>query len=171
MSAKITLLKEKLEEIATPVCAAHGVELVDISYVREPVGAVVRVIIDREPAVADRGAAPVVGSGVSLADCQGVSRDLGVALEVHNAIEGKYRLEVTSPGLDRPLVKLKDFERFKGHEAKVETRTPIQARRRFHGKLLDVQSDIIVFEQDGQPLNIPYQDIARANLVYRFQQR
>ena len=97
--------------VIEPVCQAHGVELVDASFVREPGGAILRVLIDR---ARGEGPSEVPGSGVSLADCQGVSRDLSVALDVHQDVtpSGRYRLEVGSPGLDRPLVKRSDFEPF-----------------------------------------------------------
>lgn len=139
-------------------------ELVDVRYLREPKGAVIRVIIDRNlPGVE-------VGSGVSLEDCTGVSRDLSAALDVHDDLlpSGHYRLEVSSPGLERPLVKLKDFERFSGREVKVRTQTPIERQRRFRGKLLRVVDQSIEIDQDGKILLIPHADIAQANLVYRF---
>jgi len=153
-----------LEQLIDPICRAHGVEFVDVRYLREPKGVVIRVIIDRDvPGVE-------IGSGVSLEDCTEVSRDVSTALEVHEDLlpSGGYRLEVSSPGLERPLVKLKDFERFSGHEVKVRTQTPIERRRRFHGKLLRVVDQSIELDQDGKVLLIPHADIAQANLVYRF---
>ena len=155
--------KERLEKIAAPVCKAHGVEIVDVAFGREPGGAVVRVLIDRP---VDRP-----GSGVTLADCQNVSRDLSTALDVEGQdIPGPYRLEVSSPGLDRPLVKRDDFERFAGKEVKVQTRIPIGERRNFRGTLLGVEGDDVRLELDGKPVRIPYQEIAKANLVFRFGQ-
>ena len=157
-------LERALEQLIDPICRAHAVELVDVRYLREPGGAVIRVIIDRD--------APGVelGSGVSLEDCTGVSRDVSTALDVHEDIlpSGAYRLEVSSPGLERPLVKLTDFERFAGREVKVRTRTPIDRQRRFHGKLLGVVDQSIELDQDGKILQIPHEDIAQAKLVYRF---
>ncbi|UCF46692.1 MAG: ribosome maturation factor RimP, partial [Myxococcales bacterium] len=91
-------------------------------------------------------------------------------LDVHEDAlpAGSYRLEVSSPGLERPLVKLADFERFSGREIKVRTRTAIEQQRRFHGKLLGVVDRAIELDQDGKVLLIPHADIAQANLVYRF---
>jgi ribosome maturation factor RimP len=142
------------------------VELVDLRCLREPAGMVIRVIIDREvPGVE-------VGSGVSLEDCTGVSRDVSTTLDVHEDLIpsalGAYRLEVSSPGLERPLVKLADFERFSGREVNVRTQTPIEQQRRFRGKLLRVVGQSIELDQDGKVLLIPHGDIAQANLVYRF---
>jgi ribosome maturation factor RimP len=111
-----------------------------------------------------------VGSGVSLEDCTGVSRDVSTTLDVHEDLipSGEYRLEVSSPGLERPLVKLADFERFSGREVNVRTQTPIEQQRRFRGTLLRVVGQSIELDQDGKVLLIPHGDIARANLVYRF---
>lgn len=157
-------LVRTLEQLIDPICRAHGVELVDVRYLREPKGAVIRVFIDRDlPGVE-------VGSGVSLEDCTAVSRDVSTALEVHEeaAPSGNYRLEVSSPGLERPLVKLRDFERFSGREVKLKTRAPIGKQRRFHGKLVRVVDHSIELDQDGKVLLIPHEEIAQANLVYRF---
>jgi ribosome maturation factor RimP len=153
-----------LEPLIDPICRAHGVELVDVRCLGEPAGMLIRVIIDRAIPGAE------VGSGVSLDDCTGVSRDVSTTLEVHDDLlpSGAYRLEVSSPGLERPLVKLADFERFSGREVNVRTRTPIERQRRFRGKLLRVVDQSIELDQDGKVLLIPHADIAQANLVYRF---
>jgi ribosome maturation factor RimP len=157
-------LESSLEQLIDPICRAHGVELVDVRYLREPGGAVIRIIIDREAPGLD------VGSGVSLEDCTAVSRDASASLDVHDDLlpPGGYRLEVSSPGLERPLVKLTDFERFSGREVKLRTRTPIERQRRFRGRLLRVVDQSIEIDQDGKVLSIPHEDIAHANLVYRF---
>ncbi|MGB5365283.1 MAG: ribosome maturation factor RimP [Polyangiales bacterium] len=157
-------LVQALQHLIEPICLAHGVELVDVRYLREPKGAVIRVIIDRDVAGLE------VGSGVSLEDCTAVSRDVSTSLDVHEDVlpSGAFRLEVSSPGLERPLVKLSDFERFSGHEVKVKTQTPIERQRRFRGTLLRVVDQSIELDQDGKVLLIPHAEIARANLVYRF---
>jgi len=155
----------KLEQIVVPVCLAHGVTLVDARLVPERGGAVLRVLIDR-----DRGPAEEWdGSGVSLDDCTAVSRDLSAALDVHeDLLPAGYRLEVSSPGLERPLVTLADFERFAGREARVRTRERIGDRRQFHGTLLGVEEGAVRIEDGGSVLSIPHELITRANLVYRF---
>jgi ribosome maturation factor RimP len=157
-------LVQALQHLIEPICLAHGVELVDVRYLREPKGAVIRVIIDRDVAGLE------VGSGVSLEDCTAVSRDVSTSLDVHEdeLPSGAFRLEVSSPGLERPLVKLSDFERFSGHEVKVKTQTPIERQRRFRGTLLRVVDQNIELDQDGKVLLIPHAEIAQANLVYRF---
>jgi len=156
----------ELENIVAPVCRAHGVELVSVAMQKGPGGGIVRLVIDREQPGAD-------GSGVTLADCTNVSRDVSAALDVHEgaregAIEGPYRLEVSSPGLDRPLVRPSDFEKFKGSEIRVQTRSLHQGRRRFVGRLVGVVGDRVELEQDGTHVPIPFAEIIKANLVYRF---
>ncbi|MEM7437781.1 MAG: ribosome maturation factor RimP [Myxococcota bacterium] len=157
-------LGEALAALIDPICKAHGVELVDVRYQRERVGAVIRVIIDRDAPGRDDG------SGVSLDDCTSVSRDASTALDVHDDVlpGGAYRLEVSSPGLERPLVKLSDFERFSGRDIKLKTRAAIDRRRRFQGRLLGVVDGAVELDQDGTVVHIPHDDIAQANLVYRF---
>lgn len=157
-------LGDALVALMDPICKAHGVELVDVRFQRERGGAVIRLIIDREALEHDEG------SGVSLDDCTRVSRDASTALDVHDDLipNTAYRLEVSSPGLERPLVKLADFERFAGRDIKVKTRQAINRRRRFQGRLLGVVDGRIELDQDGTVLHISHDDIAQANLVYRF---
>ncbi len=159
-----------LIQVIEPVCLAHGVELVDVSVLREPGGAVLRVLIDREVAGAE-GAQP--GSGVSLADCQSVSRDLSVALDVNEAVAPKirYRLEVSSPGLDRPLTRRRDFEKYAGREVRVQTRLPLpgdDSRRKFAGVLRGLEGDLVRVEDGPAVFQIPLTAIAKANVVYKF---
>ncbi len=146
-----------------PVCLAHGLELVDVRF-RQERGRVLRVIVERLRA---NGQAQ---SGVSLSDCQAVSRDLSTLMDVNEDVApaGSYRLEVSSPGLERPLFKVRDYLRFQGREVKIQTRTRVQERRRFQGWLVGVQGDEVVIEQDGMTVGIPFAEIAKANLVYRF---
>lgn len=151
-----------LNALAEPICAAHGVELVDVRLEREPGGQVLRVLIDRE------GTGDTPKSGVTLADCKQVSRDLATALDVHDVIGSRYRLEVSSPGVDRPLVKLSHFVRFAGEEAKVSLREPLAGRRNFHGKLLGVDGETVRLEQDGTEVRLPHRDIVKANLVFNW---
>jgi ribosome maturation factor RimP len=159
----------EIEAIVDPVCRAHGVELVQVAHVTEHGQAVLRVLIDRPGS--ERGA----GLGVSLADCQGVSRDLGTALDANeNVVPGHYRLEVSSPGLDRPLVKPADFERFAGRQIKLQTKTPQPdgrggERRNFSGQLLGIEGETVRIEVDGQQMGLPFSEIAKANVVHRFE--
>lgn len=153
-----------IESIVEPICKAHGLELVEVRYQREPDGAVLRIIIDRDRAPG----VPLNISGVSLEDCTNVSRDVSTALDVHDPLSGKYRLEVSSPGLDRPLVKLTDFEKFKDQEAQIALRMPVGDRRKFQGKLLGVDGQNVRIEQDGKEVSLPHSEITKANLIHRW---
>jgi ribosome maturation factor RimP len=160
-----------LEAVVLPICVALGLELVEVRIAREPGGSVLRVLIDRErvPGV------PLHEGGVSLDDCTDVSRDLSTALDVtdegnRGPLAGKYRLEVSSPGVDRPLVKLKDFVRFAGETVKMTTRMPIATpageRRKLQGKLLGVSGSDVRLMQDGHEVLVPHAEIVKANLVF-----
>lgn len=158
---------QRVEAIVEPVCRAHAVELVQVALVTEHGERVLRVMIDRP------GSEAAPGLGVTLADCQAVSRDLAPALDVHDPVQGRYRLEVSSPGLDRPLVKLADFERFRGREIKLQMRTPIAdgrgaGQRNFTGQLLGIDGEKVRIQVDGTELELPHAEIARANVVYKF---
>lgn len=162
-----TRTDEDFEAVVEPVCRAHGVELVQVSQVTVHGSSVLRVLIDRP------GAEGQAGSGVTVADCQAVSRDLGPALDVHEVLSGSYRLEVSSPGLDRPLVKLRDYARFLGRRVKVSTRAPQPdgrggERRKFQGQLLGVDGEMVRLEVEGSVLVLPIAAIAKANVVYEF---
>lgn len=155
---------QAIESIVEPICKAHGLDLVEVRYAREPGGAVLRITIERPR----EAGVPLNVGGVSLEDCTNVSRDLSTALDVHDPLNGRYRLEVTSPGLDRPLVKLADFEKFKGEEVRIQLHTPIDNRRNFQGPLLGVEGQNVRINQDGKEISLPHADITKANLIYRW---
>lgn len=162
--------KRAIEEIAEPVCRAHGVELVDVQWTMDRGGPVLRVLIDRERPDMQPGEP---GSGVSIDDCQAVSRDLSTALDVHERVvpSARYRLEVSSPGLDRPLTKRRDYERFAGREIKVQTRVPLPGtadRKKVQGVLVGLDGDVVRIEEGSTKWEVPFADIVKANLVYRF---
>jgi len=102
---------------------------------------------------------------IQVDDCAAVSRAISAVLDVEDPIAGAYTLEVSSPGIDRPLVRLGDFERFVGREARVETARPIDGRRRFRGRLLGVAGDSVRMAVEGAEVALPYSDIERAKLV------
>lgn len=154
---------DQLRAVVGPVCAAHDLVLVDARFAMDG-GRVLRVLIERA------GADPAEGAGVTLTECSSVSRELSNVLDGHEDVlpAGAYRLEVGSPGLERPLFGIEDFVRFSGREAKLETRDPIAGRRRFSGTLLEVADQVVHLEQDGAPVEIPHGQIAHAHLVHRF---
>lgn len=155
----------QLRQVVEPICSTHGLVLVDARFANEH-GFVLKVLIERPGADAKSGAQ------VSLEDCQNVSRDLSTALDAIEGVtpKGAYRLEVGSPGLDRPLFALSDFQRFAGETIRVTTHTLVDGRRRFTGKLIGVDdtNQQVKLEQDGQLISLQHAEIAKANLVYRF---
>ncbi len=155
-----------LETIASAVCEAEGLSLVDARLQREPEGAVLRVLIERPGAdPAEKGA-----QGVSLEDCTSVSRALSAKLDEHeDLVEGTYRLEVSSAGIERPLVKRADYERFAGREVRMTIRATPEQRRKFTGTLVGLDGDQVVLRDPaGNESRRPLTDISKANLVYRF---
>lgn len=156
----MTLTKE-IETIITPVLERMGVDLVLGTFIRERNGRVLRLLIER------KGATPETGSGVDLGLCAAVSREVGAALDVDDALGDSYNLEVSSPGVERPLVGPRDFERFSGRPATISTKGPVDGRRKFKGTILGVENDAVVLRPDGgKRVTIPNELIKKANLVF-----
>jgi ribosome maturation factor RimP len=105
------------------------------------------------------------GGGMRVEDCVQISRAIEAILEVEDPIAGSYELEVSSPGLDRPLTRLADFARFAGHEAKLEAQLPIDGRRRWRGKLLGVKGEAVLLVAEDGEVAVPFRDLAKAKLV------
>ena len=142
-----------LTELFEPVVEAMGYELVGVEYNAAGKHGTLRVYIDRE-------------QGVSLDDCAAISHQLSGILDVEEPISQAYDLEISSPGIDRPLFKLDDFERFSGQTAKIKLAVAQQGRKNFKGRLQGVvDSNRVSIEVDGEVFDLPYADIARANLV------
>ena len=104
-------------------------------------------------------------AGMTVEDCAEISRMLSALLDVEDPIPGEYTLEVSSPGIDRPLTRLADFDRFAGLEAKVETRLPIDGRRRFRGRLDGTEGDAIRLACEAGPVTLSFADVAKAKLI------
>lgn len=144
---------ERVAALTGSVYEKHGVELVDIEYVKEGRDWYLRVYIDKE-------------GGVDLDDCQAVSTEISDLLDEHDDLfPHAYYLEVSSPGAERPLKKREDFVRFAGRLVKIKTYTPLNGRKKFTGVLQSGDEDRgIVLTIDGDELVIPWSNIARANL-------
>lgn len=152
MSGGWSAVAERVRILALPLVQEEGLELVDVEYRREARGWVLRLILDKP-------------GGVTLADCQRVSEQLGDLLDVEEPFAGPYHLEVSSPGLDRPLRTPADFVRFVGRRARITTREPIEGQRRFRGVLQGLEADTIVLEAEGgRRVAIPRAGIAKARL-------
>jgi ribosome maturation factor RimP len=142
---------DRVRAIIDPIVLDEGMELVEIEYRREPSGWVLRLILDKE-------------GGVTLNDCTRISQEAGRSLDVEDVIQTPYTLEVSSPGLTRPLKTEKDFLKYRGRLVKLRTIDPIQDRRQFKGRLLGVSENGVEIEVDGGVFNIPLANVAKANL-------
>jgi ribosome maturation factor RimP len=144
---------EEISALLAPAIAGLGLELVGIEFSTGAAGSLLRVYID-EPE-----------RGVTIDDCERASREISALLDVNDPIAGRYTLEVSSPGLERPLFTPAHFERHLGETVKVGVNLPIDGRRRFQGLLREVDGDRIVVDQDGKPVAIAHANIAKARLV------
>lgn len=149
--------------LAEPYVRDAGFDLIEVQCGREPTGWVVRLFIDT-PAVPGAGAAISAGK-VGLDDCERVSRDVSAALDVADTIPHAYQLEVSSPGLDRPLRRERDFARFVGESARIRLVDGVEGRRNFYGTLRAAKDGRVEIACDGRSYEIPIDDIQRANLV------
>lgn len=148
-----------LTELLSPTVQALGLELLGIDYLPMPGGAVVRLYID-VPAGQDADRA------VGIEDCEAVSHEVSAQLDVADPISGQYTLEVSSPGMDRPLFTAAQFARFAGEQAKVTLKLPLEGgRRRLQGRIVEVDGERIRIDMDGQMLDIDIQNIEKARLV------
>jgi len=154
---------EQVREAADRVAGSYGLEIFDVQFRREAYGMVLRVQIDRP------GPAATAEDSVSVEDCSHVSRDLSALLDVEDFIPGQYTLEVSSPGLDRPLRGRTDFERFSGRRAKVVTREAVDGQTFLKGRLAGVDGDDALIDgDDGRQHRVPLGLVTRANLEVEF---
>ncbi|UCE54491.1 MAG: ribosome maturation factor RimP [Desulfobacterales bacterium] len=138
--------------LAEPVCDSEGIELVHIEYQREPGGWILRLYIDKP-------------GGVTLDDCVNVSHQMNDLLDVYLDDIAPYNLEVTSPGLDRPLAKRQDFEKFKGNLVKIKTVRPFDGQKNFSGVLMGISGEQVKLMVGEETVNISLNDISKARLV------
>jgi len=143
---------DSVARLADPLCTAEGMELVHVEYQREPGGLTLRLYLDKP-------------GGVTLDDCVDISRQLEDILDVHAQDAPPYRLEVSSPGLDRPVGKLNDFVRFTGHRAKIRLATAVQGRQNFTGVLAGVLDEMVQLQVDDETVSLNFKDISRARLI------
>lgn len=168
-------MTDKATDIASllaPTVAALGLELLGVEYLPAPGGATVRLYIDRPAAEAsaDGQDVGIESIGIGIEDCEAVSREVSAQLDVEDPITANYTLEVSSPGVDRPLFTPAQFTRFRGEQVKVGLKLPQDGRRRLQGRIAAVGqgergSDTITFEVDGQPFTVAADNIEKARLV------
>ena len=142
----------RIAELIEPSVTALGYELVGVEYMPQGKHSILRVYIDSE-------------EGVQVEDCVAASRQISGVLDVEDPISGQFALEVSSPGLERPLFKAEHYERFSGELAEIKMRTPQQGQRKFTGRLAGVENDCVLLDIEGGDLvSLPVSDIDRAHL-------
>lgn len=159
-----------LWQLVEPHVRGAGLDLIELQWNREGEGWVLRVFIDHPdpphlPGKTEPPSDVLPPLPVSHEDCESVSRDLSAALDVADVIHHGYRLEVSSPGLDRPLRREQDFRRFAGRRVRVRTTDPVEGRRNFAGLLRGSDAGQIDIECEDRSYRVPLARIARANLV------
>lgn len=145
-------LVEKIEEAIAPSVTGMGFVIVQVKFM-DGKSQTLQIMAERPDGT------------MSLDDCALVSRQVSAVLDVEDAIPAAYRLEVSSPGIDRPLVKLADYAKYIGRQAKIETSMPLSGRKRFAGALKAVAGNDIIITVDGGDFTLPFADIQTAKLV------
>lgn len=146
---------KKVREIAEPILEREGMDLVDIEYQREKQGWVLRVYIDKP-------------GGVSVEDCALINEKLGRELDFYDPIPHSYILEVSSPGLDRPLTKINDFKRNIGEKINIVLKESYEGKKSFEAKILGVEREEVILEVEGKVINFPVEKIHKAMLIVEF---
>lgn len=143
---------QRLDDLLRPLVEQLGYEFVGMEYLNNPKQSVLRLYVDAD-------------AGVGLEDCETVSREVAALLDVEDPIKGHYNLEVSSPGLDRPLFTPEQFERFAGEEAKVTVFAPLDGRRKFKGVIEAADDTQVRLTVDGEAVELEHANIAKARLV------
>lgn len=138
--------------LAEPVCDAEGIELVHTEYQMEPGGKVLRLYIDKP-------------DGIGIDDCAVISREVSDLMDIYIESDHRYRLEVSSPGSNRPLTKQDDFKRFKGQLVRIQSSRSIDGQKKFKGLLTDIKDGIVMLTVVEKSVAIPFADIIKARLI------
>lgn len=148
--AELEVVRRVWKELE-PELAELGFELIEVEFAKQGGTDVLRLFIDRE-------------GGVTIDDCAVASRQMSATLDQDDFLEARYTLEVSSPGIARPLRRLKDFDRYAGERIKVRTVTPVEGRRRFSGVLTGCSDGMLSLESEGREYRIHMENVKRANL-------
>jgi ribosome maturation factor RimP len=151
VGGSMSRIEENLNQLLEPVVAGMGYELVGIDYRGNLKHALLRLYIDKP-------------GGVDLDDCTRVSRQVSGVLDVEDPISSRYTLEVSSPGLDRPIFKVADYNRFAGEKVRLRLQAPLDGRRRLAGVLRGLSDDHVVIDENGTEIHVPLSQIEKANL-------
>ncbi|MDN3640893.1 ribosome maturation factor RimP [Simiduia curdlanivorans] len=147
--------QETIQALIAPVVEALDCELWGIEYLSQGRHTTLRIFIERE-------------DGVQLEDCEKVSRQVSAVMDVEDPITGEYTLEVSSPGVDRPLYTLDHYQRFTGEKVELRLRVPFQGRRRFTGVIAGVEADEVIVRVDNEEYLFTIDSIDKANIVAQF---
>ncbi len=150
MSKSTALLTELIE----PTIGGLGLQLWGVEHVTQGRYSLLRIYIERE-------------DGITIEDCEAASRQLSALLDVEDPIAGEYTLEVSSPGIDRPLFTAQQFAMYTGTEVRLRTRVAVANRRKFNGRIASVRDNTIVLEMGDEQLELQHDNIEKANIVYR----
>jgi len=144
---------KRIEDLLTPILEEDNLELIDIEFRPSGKRWLLRIYIEKE-------------GGVTISDCERVSRELGRTLDVEDVLDHPYTLEVSSPGLTRPLRGLKDFERYIGKECKIVTSKPVEGRNEFAGEIVGTSGETVEIKGKIGVFTIPICDIKKAHLDF-----
>lgn len=145
-------LVEQIEAAITPSVTGMGFNLVQVKFM-DGKGQTLQIMAERPD------------GSITIDDCTAISRQVSAVLDVEDIIPTAYRLEVSSPGIDRPLVRMADYASYLGHTAKIETMLPIAGRKRFTGTLKAAEGQNVTITVDGKDVTLPFADIQAAKLV------
>jgi len=159
MADKSITYREKIMQLIEPVIESEGMEIIDLECLKMKYRWLVRIYIDKE-------------GGVTIADCSEISKQAGDILDVYDVLPGSYTLEVSSPGLDRPLARDKDFIKYRGSTVRIKTAEKLDGVKNFHGKLNDYLDEngtkTLIVDVSGKIYHIPRDMVVKAHLVYEF---
>jgi ribosome maturation factor RimP len=150
-------IEDAIWTMAEPLVLENGMEMIDVECVKEGAEWYLRLFLDEEG-----------DEGIDLDDCELISRKFSDILEEKDPITQAYRLEVSSPGIERPLKRTKDFQRFQGEKVQVKTFSEVEGKKQFIGILQETTEETVTLDVDGTSIAIPRKQIGKANLVWEF---
>lgn len=156
MPHPVDLVSKDVNRLIEPVLDEMGFELVDTEYLSEHGKWVLRIYADGE-------------GGITVGDCARISKEISALIEAKDVLQHEYVLEVSSPGLNRPLKRERDFQRAVGKKIKVKMLNPVKDRKNFTGYLKAYKNGILYIEMTNELVPLPWQDVKKANLVYEFE--
>ncbi len=151
---KLTPLEQKITDIITPAIEEQGLQLVCARLLSESHGQILRVMAEHPDT-----------HNLGVDDCAKLSREISALLDVEDPIDSRYMLEISSPGIDRPLVRETDYEDFAGLEAKIEIDPPLEGQKRFRGRIQGIENGEILLDTDQGKVALPYISVHKAKLV------